>query len=58
MLAGRNGARGRTCTCTVDVLDVVPLGGRLLRLGLREQNDWSLPPELHRTRSLTERMHR
>src|SRR5690349_12424161 len=25
MLAGQNGARGRDCTCTVDVLDVVPL---------------------------------
>src|SRR5687768_12654186 len=25
MLAGQNGARGRICTCTGDVLDVVPL---------------------------------
>ncbi len=25
MLAGQNGARGRIGTCTVDVLDVVPL---------------------------------
>ena len=25
MLAGRNGARGRICTCTGDALDVVPL---------------------------------
>ena len=25
MLAGQNGARGRTCTCTGDALDVVPL---------------------------------
>ena len=25
MLAGRNGARGRICTCTGDVLDFMPL---------------------------------
>ena len=41
MLAGQNGPcgrppRGRTYTCTVEVLNVVPLGGRLPRLGLRE----------------------
>ena len=44
MLAGPNGARGRSRTCTGDALDVVSLGGRLLRLGLRERNGWSLLP--------------
>ena len=40
MLAGRNGARGRDCTCTGDALDVVSLlldyasGGRRATIGM------------------------
>lgn len=41
------GARGPDAWDTVDVLDIAPLGGRLLRLGLREllaQGHHSGPP--------------
>ena len=34
MLAGRNGARGRGCTCTRDVLDVVPLHWATRAMGM------------------------
>ena len=37
------GARGQICTDTGDALDVVPLSGRLLRLGLREQKEHLRP---------------
>ena len=46
-----------TATCnrtgTGDALDVVSLGGRLLRLGLRKQMKWSLLPVLPRRDFLT-----
>ena len=58
MLAGRNGARGRICTCTGDALDSVSLGGRLLRLGLRELIKRILQPVMLRQNRFTKAIRR
>ena len=48
MLAGQNGARGRTRTCTGDALNVVSL-----LLDYASKDNWGLPPVLPRREFLT-----
>ena len=50
------GARGRSCTCTGDVLDVVPL--HWATRAVRSAKEWSLQPVLLRQEFFTKEIRR